>query len=159
TPVPLNYNFHGMAHSAAVTGGADEYSPTPTNDMADQPRGYRGISDRGLIFDPLNTHSVGYYSGQLMGANLLQYGFFSTLGYATPTAPDAALNGLDIIHLGSRCAGFGLSSIYAYESTANTATNIGIAPAWNICNQTTPQATTFAPVAIGANTLVGILYQ
>ena len=31
TRIPLNYNFHGMAHSAAITGEFDEWTAVAAN--------------------------------------------------------------------------------------------------------------------------------
>jgi len=136
--VPLNYNFHGMAHSAAITGGVDEWTVAATNANADLANGYRSIADRGIIFDPANPHSLGAYSGQNIGNTGMSYAFFDTLGYGN-TVPGGAFDpltaGLDIVHIGARCTGFAPATIFAYEAAVNAATNVGIAPAWNVCNQ------------------------
>ncbi|HMN41388.1 MAG TPA: PQQ-dependent sugar dehydrogenase [Phycisphaerales bacterium] len=151
TRIPLNYNFHGMAHP----GEAPSNNP---GGSADLPQGYRSISDRGLIFDATNAHSIAAYSGQNIGATGLSYAFYDTLG------PASNPSGLDIVHLGSRCAG-GIGAINAYEAAVNTATTVGIAPAWNVCDQSgTPgvseQVTTLWPgVVIDPYTEIGILYH
>jgi glucose/arabinose dehydrogenase len=149
--IPLNYNFHGMAHAGEATT-----SSTPAN--ADLPHGYRSISDRGLIFDVSNVHSLAAYSAQSIGATGISYAFFDTLG------PASNPEGLDIVHLGARC-GTGAGLIYPYEAAANTTTSVGIAPAWSVCDQAgTPgvsaQTTTISPgLLIDANTEVGILFN
>ncbi len=141
-----------MAHAGEAPGNN-------TNANADAPQGFRSISDRGLIFDAANAHSLASYSGQSLGATGLTYAFFDTLG------PVSNPSGLDIVHLGSRCAGFAPATIYAYEAAANTGTNLGIAPSWSVCNQSgTPgvsvQTTTISPgVAIDPNTEIGLLYH
>src|SRR6185295_11681495 len=112
----LNYNFHGMAHSAAVTGTTDDWTTVATNANADSAAGYRSIGDRGLVFDPSNNRSLAFYSGSANGATGMAYSFFNTL-----TTPAANPNGLDIVHIGSRCTGFAPATIFAYESAVNTA--------------------------------------
>ncbi len=151
TRIPLNYNFHGMAH-------AGEAPSNNSNANADLPQGYRSISDRGLIFDAANAHSIAAYSGQNIGATGISYAFYNTLG------PVSNPNGLDIVHLGSRCTG-GLGAVYPYEAAVTTGTAIGIAPSWGVCDQSgTPgvseQVTTISPgVVLDANTEIGILYH
>jgi hypothetical protein len=159
--IPLNYNFHGMVHSAGITGTVDEWTTVATNANADQPKSYRSIADRGLIFDPLNNRSPAAYTGQSVGLTGMSYAFFDTLGYANCTDPEAPRAGLDIVHLGSRCAGFNPSTIWAYETVANPATNVGIAPSWGACDHSNaaPQMTTFAPITLDAAAEIGVLYQ
>ncbi|MCX5689074.1 MAG: hypothetical protein NTV94_04675, partial [Planctomycetota bacterium] len=79
TRIPLNYNFHGMAQSAASTGLADEWTTVATNANADGSKSYRSIADRGLIFDPLNNKSLGAYTNQSIGLTGMTYAFFNTL--------------------------------------------------------------------------------
>ncbi|MBS0195284.1 MAG: hypothetical protein JSR77_00845 [Planctomycetes bacterium] len=161
TRIPLNYNFHGMAHSGAVTLNADEWTTVANNSLGDIPKGYRSISDRGLIFDPANNHSLAYYSEQNIGNTGISYAFFDTLGYGGTTAADPELNALDLVHLGSRCTGFAPATIWAYEAAANPATNVGTPPGWNDCNHTNsaPQTTTFSPIAMDGGTEIGVLYH
>ncbi len=150
--IPLNYNFHGMARTA-------EAPANNPNSSADILSGYRSISDRGLIFDATNAHSIAAYSGQPLGATGITYAFFDSLGPVSNPA------GLDIVHLGARCPGFAPASIYSYEAAADANTNVGIAPAWGICDQLgTPgvsgQTTTLNPgVVIDPSTEIGILYH
>ncbi|MBK8267226.1 MAG: hypothetical protein IPK83_02520 [Planctomycetes bacterium] len=160
--IPLNYNFHGMAHSAFITGSGDEWTAATNNAIADSTNGYRSIADRGLIFDPLDNHSPAFYSGQPIGNTGLSYSYFNTLGYGNTTGADPTLNGLDIVHLGSRCTGFSPATIFAYEAAVNAATNVGIAPAWNVCDQTNaaPQTTTLGSgILVDGAAELGILYH
>jgi hypothetical protein len=161
TRIPLNYNFHGMAHSAALNGGTDEYTTVANNGNGDLPNGYRSIADRGFLFDPTNNHSIGFYTGQNIGRTGLSYAFFDTLGYGNTTQMGAAGYGLDIVHLGSRCAGFTPAVIFPYETVANTATTVGIAPAWSVCDHTNavPQTTSFAPIALDGGAEIGVLFN
>lgn len=160
--LPLNYNFHGMAHSASITGSVDEWTAAATNANADILNGYRSIGDRGLIFDAGNNHSLAFYSGQPTGNTGLSYAFFNSLGYGNTTGSNPGVNGLDIVHLGSRCSGFAPATIFAYEAAVNAATNVGIAPDWNVCDQTNaaPQTTVLASgVQVDGAADLGILYH
>ena len=161
TRIPLNYNFHGMAHSAAITGEFDEWTTVAANANADGSKSYRSIADRGLIFDPLNNRSIAAYTNQSIGLTGMTYAFFNTLGYANTTFESAANYGLDMVHLGSRCAGFSPATIWAYEAVANPLTNLGIAPDWNACDHTnaTPQVTTFSPIVLDGAAEIGVLYH
>ncbi len=92
TPIPLNYNFHGMGHTTEAVAGANG----PSADIVQ----YRSISDRGLVWDPANVHAIG--TNPLIGATGLPYSLYDFLGYGNCTAANAADNGLDLVHLGNR---------------------------------------------------------
>src|SRR5262245_38154981 len=79
TRIPLNYNFYGMAHSAAITGGVDEWTAAATNANADLSNSVRSVADRALVFDAANNRSPAFYSGQNIGNTGLSYAFFDTL--------------------------------------------------------------------------------
>jgi hypothetical protein len=112
--VPLNYNFHGYAHqSEAVTGA--------TNANADAIL-FRSIADRGLYWDPADTHAFG--TNPIIGVTGIGYGLFNTLSYGNTTAANANANGLDSVHLGTRVFNRGM------ETTANASTSTGNAVAW-----------------------------
>jgi hypothetical protein len=112
--IPLNYNFHGMAHGpeavmSATSGNADSIL-------------YRSIADRGLVWDNANANAFG--SSPLVGATGMVYNLFNTLGYTATTAPNAATNVLDCVHLGDRVYFRG------QELFANSTTPTGNAAPW-----------------------------
>jgi len=153
TRIPLNYNFHGMAHVGETTSST--VAPFLNADGAFT---FRSISDRGLVFDFNDTASVGYQAGDgLITATGMTYRFFDVLGYGNTTAVDPSTSGLDIVHLGDR------SRNAPFEAVINTATNIGINPQWQLAgttNQTGAQTTTLAsPITIDATTEIGVLYN
>src|SRR4051812_34281818 len=83
--VPLNYNFHGMAHA----GEAFLTAPSSNADLIS----FRGISDRGLYWDGSDPDAIG--STPLTSFTGISYNLFNPLGYANTTAPNAQSNGLD----------------------------------------------------------------
>src|SRR5206468_1785833 len=81
--VPLNYNFHGMAHgSEAVTGATSANSDLIL---------FRSIADRGLVWDINDQNAFG--TAPLVGTTGITYGLFNPLGYSNTTAANASANG------------------------------------------------------------------
>lgn len=151
TRVPLNYNFHGMAHTTEAVVGA-----TAAN--ADIIL-YRSMSDRGLYWDPADPNAFG--TVPIVGFTGLTYSLFDTLGYANTTSiaqADAALNALDMVHLGRR------GVVYRPYDNDGATTN-GPFPAWapdaaTNTDHTVDQVTILSsPVLIDAATEIGVLYQ
>src|SRR5436190_15059211 len=110
--VPLNYNFHGMAHTTEAVVSAGNGNSDGIN--------YRAIADRGLYWDSSDRNAIG--SQPLIGWTGVSYGLFSPLGYSNTTAPSASTNGLDMVFLGSRVWDRG------FETSVNTGTSTGSAP-------------------------------
>lgn len=147
--IPLNYNFHGMAHTseAAVSAG------NGNADIID----YRAIADRGLLWDSSDRNAIG--SQPLLGWTGVSYGLFSPLGYVNTTATNASTHGLDIVHLGSRVWDRG------FETSANAGTSTGSAPAWAPLvdvtalsgDGATVTATTAAPHGLTVGSVVNIV--
>jgi hypothetical protein len=148
-PVPLNYNHHGMAHTIEAQTGA-------TGVNADMIL-FRSISDRGLVWDPSNTHAFG--TNPVVGTTGIGYGLWSALGYANTTAANAASNELDIVHLGNRVWNRGM------ETSNNVGTTTGQAVAWapllNVVglagDGTTATATTDAAHGLAVGQVVAIV--
>jgi hypothetical protein len=118
TRIPLNYNFHGMAHQGEAVTNAG-------NSNADGIY-YRSIADRGLVWDSTNPHAFG--TNPIVGGTGIPYGLFDTLGYSAVTGmsqSDASAFSMDSIHLGSRSYNRG------FETTANGGTSTGDAPSWS----------------------------
>jgi len=133
--IPLNYNFHGMAHGAAELS------------MPDDPAGYRSISDRGLYLDSGDPHAFG--TQPMVGVTGLPYALFNTLSAGQ----------LDMVHLGNR------NTMAAFETTApGSSANRGIFPTWMpdaaSCDHTGPQVTTVSPgIVLDDATEIGVLYM
>ena len=122
-PVPLNYNFNGIVH-ANEAGNADD------------PNGFRSISDRALDF-----------SNGIPNDNLLN-------GYSIVGTPGT----LDIVHLGNRNTVSG--NLFVFDAVPD-GDDVGVQPAWltNV-DQSGPQTTVLVnPLPINANTNVAFLYQ
>ncbi len=124
--IPLNYNFNGMVHFG--------------EGFADDPSGFRSISDRALLIDG----QVGSFAtNPVVGATGLNYGV-NTTAFA-----------LDIVHLGNRAVFFPYDAVEDFD-------NIGIAPTWDTSpNHTGPQVTDVSGLNIEmfGNTEIGVLYQ
>ena len=149
--VPLNYNFHGMAHQGeAITGAMSSNADFIL---------YRGISDRGLYWDTSDPNAFG--TNPIIGFTGINYGLFDTLGYANETAisqGDAQTFALDMVHLGGRGVWFRL-----YDSDGST-TN-GPFPPWepdatHNADHTGDQVTVLgSPFTVDAQTEIGVLYM
>ncbi len=114
TKIPLNYNFHGYVQTTEGVTGA-------TNANADAIL-FRSIADRGLYWNPSDTH--GWGTNPIIGTTGITYSLFDSLGYGNTTAANAAANGLDSVHLGSRVFNRGM------ETVANSSTQTGVFTAW-----------------------------
>ena len=146
--VPLNYNFHGMAHQfEAITG-----APASNADNVQ----YRSISDRGLYWDPADLNAFG--SVPIVGFTGIGYSLFDALGYGNSTHPDPLNGGLDMVHIGQR------GGIYRPYDT-NAATANGPFPVWAPDTLTnfdhTGSLTTVlsSPITVDASTEIGVVYQ
>src|SRR5262245_12122365 len=64
TPIPLSCNFNGMVHNAGETGTAN----------ADDPNGFRSVSDRALDLAAVN----GFGSTPIVGSRGLSYTIITT---------------------------------------------------------------------------------
>ncbi|MGQ0628284.1 MAG: hypothetical protein ACT4PL_09335, partial [Phycisphaerales bacterium] len=152
--IPLNYNYHGMAHGPEAVPGAAANNADLIN--------YRSISDRGLYYDLADVHAFG--SLPLVGFTGIQYGLFDTLGYSNTNSIDpetAESNALDMVHLGNR-------TLFRFFETApgDPATNRGNFPAWapdaatNCDHATQPQLTVLStPIVVDGLTEIGVLYH
>jgi hypothetical protein len=114
--IPLNYNWHGMAHP-----GEGLFSSNSFNADASL-NNYRSMADRGLTFDLTDPNSLGTLP--IVGATGLTYSLFNTLGYSNTTRANAAANGLDAVIIANRLINFPM------ELTPGAATNNGPFPAW-----------------------------
>src|SRR5205085_6832412 len=70
--IPLNYNFHAMAHTTEAISAA----PATNADVIL----YRSIADRGLYIDPADNAAFGTLP--IVGATGIGYSLYSTLGYS-----------------------------------------------------------------------------
>jgi hypothetical protein len=149
--IPLNYNFHGMAHQGEAITGA-------TANNADFVL-YRSISDRGLYWDPGDTHAFG--TNPLIGFTGIPYSLYDNLGYTNETVMspgDASNNGLDIVHLGHR-------GVYYRLYDTDSTTQVGPFPAWQPdaatnSDHTGDQVTVLGtPIPVDAQTEIGVLYM
>jgi hypothetical protein len=149
--IPLNYNYHGMAHQGEAITGA-------TANNADFVL-YRSISDRGLYWDPADSHAIG--TNPLIGFTGIPYSLYSTLGYANETVMsqgDANNNGLDMVHLGHR-------GVYYRLYDTDTTTQAGPFPAWQPdantnSDHTGDQVTVLGtPILVDSQTEIGVLYM
>lgn len=128
TPIPLDYNFNGMVSNATETGTAN----------ADDPSGFRSVSDRALHL----ALAGGFGSSTLTGN--------TGLIYSITTADHT----LDIVHLGDR------TILFPFDNIAGN--NIGVYPAWldTADHINNPQTTLIdPPILLDADTDIGILYQ
>ncbi|HVU63911.1 MAG TPA: hypothetical protein VHC70_08035, partial [Phycisphaerales bacterium] len=149
TQIPLNYNFHGMAHGPEAVSGA-----TGANSDAIL---FRSIADRGLVWDVGNPDAFG--TNPLVGYTGITYGLFNTLGYGATTAGNAAPNGLDCVHLGNRVYFRG------QETSANPGTTTGVAAPWApifdlatlSSDGATATATTSSPHGLSVGQLIAIV--
>jgi hypothetical protein len=149
--VPLNYNFHGMAHQGEAVTGA-------TANNADFIL-YRSMSDRGMYWDPSDNHAFG--TNPLVGFTGLTYALYNTAGYANETVMspgDANTNGLDMVHLGHR-------GVYFRLYDTDTTTTAGPFPAWQPdantnCDHTGDQVTVLSsPFTVDNQSEIGVLYN
>jgi len=121
--VPLNYNYNGIVHF-----GEDG--------NADNPTGYRSISDRGLDF------TAGVPTDELLN----KYQIVNIPWYP------------DIVHLGNRNSV--ASGAYPFEA-APDGDNLGTIPAWmTAINQSSAQTTTIgSPITLSGRSEATFIYQ
>ncbi len=152
TKVPLNYNYHGLAH-------AGETVATNNNFNADVIQ-FRSIADRGIYWDPSDFHAFG--TNPIIGATGITYALFDSLGYTNTTAANAAANGLDCVHLGNRVWNRGFEF---FTNSVSPGTSTGPAPSWAPVldvssltgDGTTATATTAGPHGLSVGQVVAIV--
>lgn len=130
-PITLNYNFNGMAHSG------EEFN-------ADNPDGFRSISDRALHIDG-QTGSFG--AVPIVGSGGIPYQIVTAAG------------ALDIVHVGDRNTTD--NGNWAFDATPD-GDNIGTQPNWlSNPDQTGPQATSLTALnlTLDPSAEIGVLYQ